>query len=236
MNIAHLKPSIERYGAALQYRDFRWVMLGSLGGQSAYWALIVARGVLVLEMTDSALWVGVTTFAAMVPRFLMPPFAGYLADRFDRRTVLGVAYALQTINVVLLAALALAGWLEVWSLVALSLINGSFRAFQMTATQSLIPNLVPRSDLLNAIALNQVSLQGARLVGPALIAPALLLGGTSAAFLACAGLYVISVVAVLAVRTRVRAARSPKVRGWSAAWSKQLDTHGGTHNCGFYSY
>ena len=202
MNIAHLKPSIERYGAALQYRDFRWVMLGSLGGQSAYWALIVARGVLVLEMTDSALWVGVTTFAAMVPRFLMPPFAGYLADRFDRRTVLGVAYALQTINVVLLAALALAGWLEVWSLVVLSLINGSFRAFQMTATQSLIPNLVPRSDLLNAIALNQVSLQGARLVGPALIAPALLLGGTSAAFLACAGLYVISVVAVLAVRTR----------------------------------
>ena len=202
MNLAQLKPTIDRYGAALQYRDFRLIMLGSLGGQSAYWALIVARGVLVLEMTDSAALVGVTTFAAMVPRFLMPPFAGYLADRFDRRTVLGIAYILQTINVVLLAALAFAGLLEVWSLVALSLINGSFRAFQMTATQALIPNLVPRENLLNAIALNQVSLQGARLVGPALIAPALLASGTSAAFLACAALYVISIGAVIAVHTR----------------------------------
>ncbi len=199
---AAAKNRFSHYGNALQYRDFRWVMLGSLGGQSAYWALIVARGVLVLDMTDSAVLVGVATFAAMIPRFLMPPLAGYLADRFDRRTVLLVAYGLQIVNVIALAGLAFADLLEVWSLIGLSLINGSFRAFQMTATQALIPNLVPKGDWLNAIALNQVSLQGARLVGPALIAPALFAGGTSAAFLACAALYVVSLVCVVAVQTR----------------------------------
>lgn len=202
MTFAKARVARDRYLTALHYRDFRWVMLGSLGGQSAYWALIIARGVLVLEMTGSAGLVGVATFAAMVPRFVMPPFAGYLADRFDRRSVLAVAYVLQTFNVLALAGLAFANLLDVWILIGLSLLNGSFRAFQMTATQALVPNLVPKSDLLNAIALNQMSLQGARLVGPALIAPALITGGTSAAFLACAVLYVVSIVSVLAVQTR----------------------------------
>ena len=197
-----VKPTINRYGNSLRYRDFRWVMLGSLGGQSAYWALIIARGVLVLEMTNSSAWVGVATFAAMVPRFLMPPVAGYLADRFDRRSVLVIAYVLQFFNVLALAGLAFADLLTIGILVALSLLNGSFRAFQMTATQALVPNLVPQRDLLNAIALNQMSLQGSRLVGPALIAPALLTSGTSAAFLACAALYVVSIVSVVAIQTR----------------------------------
>ncbi len=197
-----VKPTLDRYGNSLRYRDFRWVMLGSLGGQSAYWALIIARGVLVLEMTNSSAWVGVATFAAMVPRFLMPPVAGYLADRFDRRNVLVIAYVLQFFNVLALAGLAFADMLTIGILVALSLLNGSFRAFQMTATQALVPNLVPQRDLLNAIALNQMSLQGSRLVGPALIAPALLTSGTSAAFLACAALYVVSIVSVVAIQTR----------------------------------
>lgn len=202
MDLAKARATRDRYLTALHYRDFRWIMLGSLGGQSAYWALIIARGVLVLEMTDSAGWVGVATFAAMVPRFVMPPFAGYLADRFDRRSVLAIAYVLQTLNVLLLAGLAFADLLGVGILIGLSLLNGTFRAFQMTATQALVPNLVPKEHLLNAIALNQMSLQGARLVGPALIAPALIFGGTSAAFLACAVLYVVSIASILAVRTR----------------------------------
>ena len=191
-----------RYGVALRYRDFRWIWLGSLGGQSAYWALIVARGALVLEMTGSSALVGVTTFAAMAPRFLMPPLAGFMADRFDRRAVLATAYGLQLGHTVVLTALAFADLLLVWHVVALSVINGSFRTFQMTATQTLIPNLVAREHWLNAIAMNQASLQGSRLVGPGLIAPALLLHGPSAAFLASTAFYVVGIAGVLAVRTR----------------------------------
>ena len=139
MNHTTVRAILHRYGVALQYRDFRWVWLGSLGGQSAYWALIVARGALVLEMTGSSALVGVTTFAAMAPRFIMPPLAGYMADRFDRRAVLATAYGFQLGHAVVLTALAFADVLVVWHIVVLSLLNGSFRTFQMTATQTLIP-------------------------------------------------------------------------------------------------
>ena len=176
--------------------------LGSLGGQSAFWALVVARGLLVLELTQSSWLVGVTTFAAMAPRFLIPPIAGFMADRFDRKSVLAISYSLQFVNVGVLTVLTLSDVLEVWHIVVLSVLNGSFRTFQMTATQALIPNLVPKKHLLNAIAMNQVSLQGARLVGPALIAPALWLDGPGAAFAVCTFLYIIGVAGVIAVRTR----------------------------------
>ncbi len=218
MNHTTVRAILHRYGVALQYRDFRWVWLGSLGGQSAYWALIVARGALVLEMTGSSALVGVTTFAAMAPRFIMPPLAGYMADRFDRRAVLATAYGFQLGHAVVLTALAFADVLVVWHIVVLSLLNGSFRTFQMTATQTLIPNLVAREHWLNAIAMNQVSLQGSRLVGPGLIAPALLLYGPSAAFLASTVFYIVGIAGILAIRTRSTGELSSGARIGASLW------------------
>ena len=218
MNHTTVRAILHRYGVALQYRDFRWVWLGSLGGQSAYWALIVARGALVLEMTGSSALVGVTTFAAMAPRFIMPPLAGYMADRFDRRAVLATAYGFQLGHAVVLTALAFADVLVVWHIVVLSLLNGSFRTFQMTATQTLIPNLVAREHWLNAIAMNQVSLQGSRLVGPGLIAPALLLYGPSAAFLASTAFYIVGIAGILAIRTRSTGELSSGARIGASLW------------------
>jgi MFS family permease len=191
-----------RYLSALQYSDYRWVWLGSMSSQSAYWALLVARGVLVLEMTGSSALVGVTTFAAMVPRVIIPPLAGFLADRFDRRKVLATSYVFQMMHGVVLTVLAYAGVLEVWHIVVLSLVNGSFRTFQMTAVQALTPNLVPREHWLNAIAMNQLTQQGSRLVGPGLVAPAMLLAGPEAAFAVSTLFYVAGIAGVLAIRTR----------------------------------
>jgi MFS family permease len=192
----------QRYTIALHYRDFVWIWLGSLGGQSAYWALIVARGVLVLDMSNSSALVGITTFAAMFPRVIFPPLAGYAADRFDRRTILATSYALQLSHAIVMTILAFAGVLEVWHVIVLSFLNGSFRTFQMTTTQTLIPNLVPREHWLNALALNQVTTQGSRLVGPAIVVPALLLVGPKAAFLASSMFYLLGVLGILMVRTR----------------------------------
>lgn len=202
MHITAVRSILHRYGVALQYPDFRWIWLGSLGGQSAYWALIVARGIFVHNETQSSALVGITTFVAMAPRFIMPPLAGYLADRFDRRAVLATAYCFQLSHAVVLTALALTGLLEVWHVIVLALLNGSFRTFQMTATQTLIPNVVPREHWLNAIAMNQVSLQGSRLVGPGLITPALLLFDVSIAFLVSTTFYVVGIAGILAIRTR----------------------------------
>jgi len=167
---------------------------------AAAWALIVARGWLVWAETDSPVWVGVVTFAAMAPRVLVTPFTGYLSDRFDRRAVVAAMFAINTAHNVVLGVLVLTDLAPVWALVLLAFVNGSARAAMMPASQALIPNLVPRRLLLNGIALNQAAGHGSRLVGPAAIAPLLAIG-VEAAFFLCSGLYLVGLVQVLRIRT-----------------------------------
>jgi len=156
----------------------------------------------VYNLTDgSSLWVGLVTFAAMIPRVLVTPITGYLADRFDRRRVMAVMFALNLAHNLVLAAVVMMGVVTVWHLVLLSFVNGSARAAQMPASQALIPNLVPPSLLLNAIALNQATQNGSRLLGPLAILPLLKFFGFDAAFLLCSGFYVISLTQALRVKT-----------------------------------
>ena len=168
---------------------------------AAAWALIVARGWLIYVLSDSSLWVGVVTFAAMIPRVLVTPFSGYLADRFDRRSVMASMFAVNLVHNLVLAVLVLIGGIEVWHLVVLAFVNGSARAAAMPAGGALLPNLVPPRLLLNAIALNQAAMNGSRLAGAAAIAPLLATIGVEGAFFLCTGFYAISLVQVLRIRT-----------------------------------
>ena len=190
-----------RFLAALEYGDFQTLWTANFFAGAAAWALIVARGWIVYEFSDSSLWVGVVTFAAMIPRVAVSPFTGYLSDRFDRRTVLRVMFAVNLLHNIVLGFLMLSGSAEIWHIVALSVVNGSARAAQMPAGQALIPNLVPRHLLLNAIALNQATMHGSRLLGPLAIIPLLATTGTTGAIFLCAGFYAISLVQTMRLRT-----------------------------------
>jgi MFS family permease len=195
------KELASRYFAALSHQDYRTLWTANMSAAAAAWALIVARGWLVYEISDSSLWVGVVTFAAMIPRMLVTPFTGYLSDRFNRRNVLAVMFGLNLAHNLVLAVVVLAGAVEIWHLVILSLVNGSARAAQMPAGQALIPNLVPKHLLLNAIALNQATNHGARLVGPLAILPLVAFAGIESAFFLCTGFYAISLVQAVRIRT-----------------------------------
>ena len=190
-----------RFLAALEYGDFQTLWTANFFAGAAAWALIVARGWIVYEFSDSSLWVGVVTFAAMIPRVAVSPFTGYLSDRFDRRTVLRVMFAVNLLHNLVLGFLMLSGSAEIWHIVVLSVVNGSARAAQMPAGQALIPNLVPRTLLLNAIALNQATMHGSRLLGPLAIIPLLATTGTTGAIFLCAGFYAISLVQTMRLRT-----------------------------------
>ena len=175
-----------------------------LSAGAAAWALIVGRGWLIYEMTDSALLIGLVTFAAMIPRVVITPFTGYLSDRFERRTVLALMFGASAAQNLVLAALVALGLVEVWHLIALSFVDGSARAAQMPAGQALLPNLVPRSLILNAIALNQAAANGSRMLGPAAIAPLLTITdgfNAGSAFFVCSGFYTASVVLTLRIKT-----------------------------------
>jgi MFS family permease len=196
----------DRFLLALQYREYRTLWTANVFAGAAAWGLIVARGWLAFDTTGSSLWVGVVTFLAMAPRFFVTPWIGYLADRFDRQTLLSSAYALQLAHAVALAALLTMGLLETWSLVLLSLVNGSLRSSETVSTQSLVPNMLPREHLMNAVALNETTQQGSRLVGPLAIAPLLVLVNLEAAFWLCGAFYGLALIQSFRITTRSQGA------------------------------
>ena len=172
--------------AALVYRDFRFMAFATLCSSSGAWALIVARGAWVYSIPElegtQGLWVGLITFAAMSPRFVATPFIGYLADKMTRKTLVQRVYVLQIAQASIMAILVMIGVTNPWYVVVLAVVNGTLRSTQMTAAQSLTPNLVDRDRLPNAVALNQAMQQGSRAVGPAILLAISVTAGSSAIF------------------------------------------------------
>jgi MFS family permease len=191
-----------RYGAALEYRDFRNLWTANACAQAAAWGLIVARGWLIFNETHSSFLVGAATFAAMAPQLVIPPIVGVLADRMDRRTILAWTYGINSVHNVLLLALALAGVLDVWMLIALSVVNGIARAAQLPTSQALSASLVPREKLLNALSLNASTQHGSRLIGPGLVTPLLSILGAPAAFFVCSAFYVVGWFQILKIEPK----------------------------------
>ncbi len=197
-----LAAPFNRFLQALEHRDYLTLWTANLCAGSAAWALIVARAVLTDQYTDLYIWVGVVTFAAMIPRVFSTVITGFLADRFNRQTVLQWTYTLNLAHIVLLALLVMLDLANVWVLVALSLLNGTLRSAHMTTTQSLVPNLVPRALLPNAIALNEATQQGSRFVGGLAAWLVALYFGIEPVFWACAILYAIGLIQVARIATR----------------------------------
>ncbi|MCH7736273.1 MAG: MFS transporter [Chloroflexi bacterium] len=192
----------DRFLLALQYQDYRNLWIATTFSASAAWALIIARGWLAFELTDGSLWVGIVTFAAIGPRVFSTPIAGFLADRFDRQKLLRWIFALNMGNNIVLALLVMTGNAGPWTLTFLALTNGTLRAAQMTTATALIPNLVSKDHLLNAIALNQATQQGARMFGALAIIPLLGFVNIEAAFWLCSSFYFFGFLQVSRVKTR----------------------------------
>ncbi len=194
----------QRYTAALKYSDYRRFWLSATFAAAGVWGLIAARGVLAFDISDeSSFWVGVTTFAALIPFVVVPPFSGVLADKFDRRYLIAVAHTVNVLLALLLVQLYFSDAIELWHLPVVSLLSGIARGVQMPTQNALVPNLVSRDDLLNAIALNNISLQGSRLIGGAAVGLLAAFSSESIgiAFALAAGGYTVATIMVLTIRT-----------------------------------
>ena len=80
------------YLSSLKYPDFLKMWLAGLFAGSSHWALIVVRGWVVYQISDSSMYVGLVTFAALIPMVIVNPFIGYLADKFQRRRILQIMF------------------------------------------------------------------------------------------------------------------------------------------------
>jgi MFS family permease len=197
-------------GRALRHRNYRLFFSGQSISLIGTWLTRVATSWLIYRLTGSALLLGVLGFAGQIPTFLLAPLAGVLVDRWDRYRVLVVTQVLAMVQSGLLAALALAGVINVWHVLALSVFQGLINAFDMPARQSLVVEMVEdRADLPNAIALNSSMVNAARLIGPATAGVLVATVGEGWCFFVDAVSY-LAVIASLLLMRIVPRPRAPK--------------------------
>lgn len=154
---------------ALHYRNYRLFFVGQGISLIGTWMQQIALSWLVYRLTDSVFLLGAVTFSSQIPSFILGPFAGVIADRFERRKVLLVTQGLSMLQASTLAVLVLAGTIQVWQVLALSALLGTINAFDMATRQAFVVQMVDqREDLSNAIALNSSMFNMARLVGPSI--------------------------------------------------------------------
>jgi MFS family permease len=152
---------------ALGHRSYRLWFTGQLFSLLGTWMQATAQGYLVYQLTHSSAYLGYVAFAAGAPTWLFMLWAGVLADRVPRRSVLLVTQTTMLLGAATLAGLVFAGAIRPWHIVALSFVLGSANAFDAPARQAFVLELVDRSDLGNAIALNALMFNAAVVVGPA---------------------------------------------------------------------
>ncbi|HLO32218.1 MAG TPA: MFS transporter [Anaerolineales bacterium] len=154
--------------AALGYKNFRLIWSGLIVSNIGTWMQNVANSWLVLQLTNSPLWLGLLGFSFAVPMILIPPFAGAVVDRVHRVRLLFFTQSMQLLNALVLALLTWSGRVQVWQILLNSFIGALLLAFDNPSRQALIPDLVAPRDLLNALSLNSATYTGAALIGPAL--------------------------------------------------------------------
>ncbi len=152
---------------ALSYRNYRYYYYGQSISLIGVWVQNIAMGWLVYRLTGSALLLGTITFALQIPSLFITPFAGVLADRWDRKKIIILTQVLSMLVAFSLAWLTLTGRINVGMIIVLALINGVILAFDTPFRQSFVPDIITRrEDLANAIALNSSLYNLARFIGP----------------------------------------------------------------------
>lgn len=174
------RSALNRLFSAFAYRDFRLLWFGAFTSSSGTWMQQTAQGWLVFELTGSSFFLGLDSALGAIPFLLFSLVGGVVADRVDRRRILLTSQFLQLTFAFTLALLAALHLKSVWPILALSFLTGCAQAFGGPAYQALMPALVERRDVPNAIALNSMQFNLARVVGPVVGGVVLTAAGTSA--------------------------------------------------------
>jgi predicted MFS family arabinose efflux permease len=168
--------------APLHHSAFRMLWIANLASNTGLWVQNTGAGWLMTSLAPSPIMVSLVQAAAMFPVFLFALPGGALADIVDRRLTLIAAQLWSAVAGLLLAVLAAMGLLGAWGLLVLTFLIGAGTAVIFPAWAAAIPELVPRNDLVQAVALNGVGFNIARALGPALGGFAMALAGPAATF------------------------------------------------------
>jgi MFS family permease len=187
---------------AFRYRDFRLMWIGACTSSIGTWMQIVAQSWLVYRLSHSAFYLALDQFLGGIPIFLFSLIGGVVADRVERRKILLASQYLQMTTAAILTVLVATGVVHVWHILCLSFVSGFAQAFGGPAYQALIPTLVDKEDMPNAIALNSIQFNVAVMVGPALAGQALAQLGEKWCFGLNALSFLAPIISLSIIRTR----------------------------------
>jgi MFS family permease len=196
---------------AFASRNYRLYASGNAVSLIGTWLQRVAMGWLAWQLTHSGAWLGLISFADLFPTVILSPWAGTLADRRDRVSVVLATQLGLMAQALLLAALTWTDIITIESLFALAAIAGIGNAVAQPARLALIPSLVEKSALASAVTINSIIFNGARFVGPATAGIIIATGGVAPAFALNAVTYVAFIAALL--RIDLHETRPPGARG-----------------------
>ena len=203
---------------ALSHRNFRLFWIGAFLSNVGTWMQAVAQGWLVLQLTNSAFWLGLDAFMATAPGFVFTLVGGVFADLIDRRRLLLYTQVVAGIAALGLAALVATGTVNRWLVLGFSFVTGCCMALASPSYLAMTYDLVGREDLANAIAMNSTQFQLSRVVGPALAGVAFRVFGLAGCFFANGLSFVAVVVALWMVRSDRPSSAAHSVSDRRALW------------------
>ncbi len=177
---------------SLRHRNFRLLLIGSVLSNAGDFMQDIAQGWLVWQLTHSAFLLGVVGFFDSFPRLLLGVFGGVIADRMDRRRLVIISQTLAMIQAFIYWFAVYFELIQFWHVILLALFLGLVNTVNQTARQSLVNGLVPKEDLLNAIALHSSAFNLARIVGPSV-------GGILIGLVGIAGCFFINGLSFIAI-------------------------------------
>jgi MFS family permease len=187
---------------ALGYRDFFLFWSSYFVSNVGSWMQSVAQGWLLFDLTSSPLYLGLFSAVRMVLLVIFFVLGGLMADRLDRRKVMLCIQFISALTALGMAVLLSLKVIHVWHIFVLGAITSTAWAFEQPVRQAMIPQLVSREDLVNALALNALVWQGAGLLGPGLV-------GLSVGWIGIQGCFYVNVVSYLAVIAALFCVRIP---------------------------
>ena len=202
MTAAFLRAHRRTWSSLRKHRNYRIFFAGQVVSVTGTWMQNVAAAWLVLTLTHSPIAVGVLMLCQFLPATALGLVGGVIVDRLDVRRVVIATQAASMVFAGVLAALTLAGAVEVWHVYLLTGLRGISLVFDHPARQQLTFQMVGRAELPNAVALNSGLFNGTRVIGPALGGVVIATAGVGACFLLNAASFVAVLVSLAFIRPR----------------------------------
>jgi MFS family permease len=185
---------------ALRHRNYRLFLGGQIVSTIGTWMQTVALPWLALELTHSGFLVGLVLAAQFLPVLVLSPFAGEIADRYRKRTVLLITQTAFVVPPLALFAMTATGEARYWMVIVAALVTGTINALDVPTRQSFQVEMVGKEDLLNAIALNSSVFNTAAVIGPSIAGILIAVVGVPICFLINSISYVAAIGALLLMR------------------------------------